>query len=412
MVEKRTPITVEEALKRVLANQKNGGMEYVDISAAYGRVLAKGLIADHDVPSFDRSPYDGFAIRSVDTEKAAADNPISFNVVGHIGAGSVFQQTLREKEAVRIMTGAAIPKGADAVIMLEDTETIDNDKINIKQQMKHHQNISFQGEDVKKGSLLVSKGKVINPGIIALLATFGYKQVPVSKKPVIGVLATGSELLEVDQELEEGKIRNSNAYMIMSQIERSGAVAKYYGQFSDQLNVCIAQMEKAMKDVDYIITTGGVSVGDFDLLPEIYDHFDARVLFNKIKMRPGSVTTVAQLNDQLLFGLSGNPSACYVGFELFVKPVIDRFICRDKVGMNKEKATLSTEFPKPNLFDRFIRGKYEFRGGQLVVAPSGKDKSNMVHSLADANCLINLPGRPNGYSLGEEVDIYLLDNHW
>ncbi|WP_323125851.1 molybdopterin molybdotransferase MoeA [Gracilibacillus oryzae] len=410
-MEIRNPITVEEAAKRVMACRKYGEVEYVDITAANGRVLAQDIIADHDVPSFDRSPYDGFAVRSIDTKTAAADNSILLNVVGHIGAGSVFKQELKEKDAVRIMTGAAIPRGADTVIMLEDTEQAGDNQIYIKREMKHHQNISFQGEDVEKGSVIVSKGKLINPGVVALLATFGYKQVPVSKKPVIGVIATGSELLEVDQALEEGKIRNSNAYMIMAQIERSGATAKYYGQFSDKLDICIQQMQVAMSEVDFLITTGGVSVGDFDLLPEIYDYFQAEVLFNKIKMRPGSVTTVAQLNNQLLYGLSGNPSACYVGFELYVKPIIDAFLDRDQIGLKTVKATLTEDFPKSNPFDRFIRGHYVIKNSQVTVAPSGKDKSNMVHSLAEANCFIRLRGGTAAYSKGEVVDIYLLENH-
>ncbi|SER78456.1 molybdopterin molybdotransferase [Gracilibacillus ureilyticus] len=410
MVEKRNPITVEDAIKRVMKYRKTGEIEYIDIKQANGRILASDIIADHDVPAFNRSPYDGYAIKSSDTSNASTDNPVVFRVVGHIGAGSVFQDTVKEKEAVRIMTGAAIPDGADTVIMLEDTETLDNDQVAVKKQMENLQNISLAGEDVKKNTVIVPKGKIINPGIVALLATFGYKNVPVSKKPVIGVIATGSELLEVDEELQDGKIRNSNSYMMIAQIERAGAIAKYFGQFSDQLDTCIEQMKSAMTEVDFLITTGGVSVGDFDLLPDIYKHFQANVLFNKIRMRPGSVTTVAELDGQLLFGLSGNPSACYVGFELFVKPVIDTFVGRNQVGMKKAKATLSVPFTKANPFDRFIRGHYELTGGKVEVSPSGKDKSNMVHSLAEANCFIHLPGGTNGYNKGETVEICLLEN--
>src|SRR5690606_31201504 len=165
------------------------------------------------------------------------------------------------------------------------------------------------------------KGTYINPGIMALLATFGYDQVQVAKKPVIGIYATGSELLNVNEELAPGKIRNSNAYMIQAQLERAGGEAKLFGKLSDDFELCYEAIKNAIDEVDILITTGGVSVGDFDYLPSIYEKLGAEVLFNKIAMRPGSVTTVAQLNGKLLFGLSGNPSACYVGFELFVRPV-------------------------------------------------------------------------------------------
>ncbi|WP_163536565.1 gephyrin-like molybdotransferase Glp [Gracilibacillus sp. YIM 98692] len=413
MLNERIPIPVEEAITRVMHEAKLGDMEYVQIEEVYQRVLASNIVADHDVPSFDRSPYDGFAIIAKDTGSASAQRPITLEVVGHIGAGSVYNQPLQKGQAVRIMTGAQIPDGADAVIMLEHTETVtDSDKtfVNIQQQMKHHQNISFQGEDVQKGETIVERGTLINPGIAALLATFGYKKVPVTRKPVVGVIATGSELLEVDQPLQKGKIRNSNTYMLMAQIERAGAKPKYFGQASDQLDVCINQMKKAIDEVDSLITTGGVSVGDYDLLPEIYEHFDAKVLFNKVAMRPGSVTTVAKCQDTLLFGLSGNPSACYVGFELFTKPLIQAFLQQKSVGLSRKQATLDVDFSKANPFDRFIRGHAEIRDGMLVAYPAGKDKSNMVHSLADANVLIRLPGGTEGFQKGDSVEVWLLEN--
>jgi molybdopterin molybdochelatase len=161
---------------------------------------------------------------------------------------------------------------------------------------------------------LVESGTRITPGIIGLLATFGYSELLVGKKPVVGVLATGSELLEIDEPLVPGKIRNSNSYMLMSQIERVGAWPKYLGKLEDDLEKSFEVIQHELQDVDILITTGGVSVGDYDYLPEIYDRLGATVLFNKIAMRPGSVTTVARLGNQFLFGLSGNPSASFIGF--------------------------------------------------------------------------------------------------
>ncbi|MDX8044743.1 molybdopterin molybdotransferase MoeA [Gracilibacillus sp. S3-1-1] len=411
MLNERHPIPVSEAVQRVMAYKKTGEIEYVALTDAHQRVLAEDLLADHDVPIFDRSPYDGYALQSASTKQAKEESPVVLEVIGHIGAGSVHNEAIASDQAVRIMTGAPIPRGADAVIMLEDTETFErNGKnyVSIKKQLQYHQNISFKGEDVEKGTSLVKKGTVINPGIIALLATFGYAKVPVARKPVIGVIATGSELLEVDQLLEPGKIRNSNAYMIISQIERAGAIPKYYGQLEDDLEQSVQKISKVIEEVDFFITTGGVSVGDFDLLPEIYQRLEGKVLFNKVAMRPGSVTTVTATDEILLFGLSGNPSACYVGFELFTKPVIDAFLAKEVVGMKQMQATLAVDFPKANPFDRFVRGVYEIEDGELIARPAGKDKSNMVHSLASANCLIQLTGGVAGYKQGDHVTIHLL----
>lgn len=160
--------------------------------------------------------------------------------------------------------------------------------------------------------------------------------------------------------------------MIISQLDRAGAIATYYGQLTDDVQESLTKITSVIDEVDYLITTGGVSVGDFDLLPEIYQHLEADVLFNKVAMRPGSVTTVAKMKDKLLFGLSGNPSACYVGFELFTKPVIDYFLEKHEIGNEKQVAILSEDFSKKNPFDRFIRGYYYLEDGKLYAGQLGK----------------------------------------
>lgn len=412
MLEKRTPIVVGEAVKRVMQYATEGKVEHVDITACYGRYVAENIAADQDVPAFDRSPYDGFAIRAVDSAGASAEQPVTFDVVGTIGAGFVFHGVVEAGQAVRIMTGAPIPQGCDAVVMLELTkgyEEAGKTYMSVKRAFASGTNISYRGEDVKQGAVLVTKGTYINPGVAALLATFGYASVPVFVKPVIGVIATGSELLEPHEALAPGKIRNSNAYMMLAQIERAGATAKYYGKLSDDLALCIDAVKQAMSEVDCLITTGGVSVGDFDYLPAIYDALGADVLFNKVAQRPGSVTTVAQCNGQLLFGLSGNPSACYVGFELYTKPVIKTAFGSQKPHLRREKAALGVDFKKPNPFTRFVRSTVRTEQGQLVAAPSGFDKSSAVSSLAEANAFIVLPGGTRGYEAGMQVDVLLLE---
>lgn len=413
MLEKRKPIPVGEAVERVMEFAYQEKKEIVPLLQAHGRFLAEDIAADADVPAFDRSPYDGFAIRSIDSLDASSENPVTFKVVGEIGAGFVFEETVGDLEAVRIMTGAPIPKGCDAVVMLELTHTFEENNemyMSIKRTFEAGTNISYKGEDVQKGAILLEKGQYINPGAVALLATFGYDQVPVFRKPIVGVIATGSELLEPGESLQPGKIRNSNAYMIMAQIERAGASVQYFGKFSDDLDVCIDVVQNALQEVDMLITTGGVSVGDYDYLPAIYEAIDANVLFNKVAMRPGSVTTVAESKGKLLFGLSGNPSACYVGFELFVRPIIRTAFSNKQPHLRRESAVLGADFTKANPFTRFVRGIALYDNGQLIALPSGFDKSSAVSSLVEANAFIVLPGGSRGYEKGMQIDVLLLED--
>lgn len=413
MLERRKPIPIGDAVKKVMSFVKPGEIEYVSIHESYGRYLSDHLTATSDVPHFDRAPYDGFAVRSEDTKEASQNNPVEFEVVDHIGAGAISEKEIGPYQAVRIMTGAQMPAGCDAVVMLELAREVEKDQrkyMTIKRSYKKGDNVSFRGEDAKEGEILVEKGTRINPGIQAMLAAFGYAKVPVAKKPIVGLYATGTELLSVDEPLVPGKIRNSNSYMISAQIERAGAEVRYFGQLPDDFDTCFEAVEKAIGEVDILITTGGVSVGDFDYLPAIYEKLGAEVLFNKVAMRPGSVTTVAQFEGKLLFGLSGNPSACYVGFELFARPIIRERLFSDKPHLRKEKAVLYADFPKANPFTRFVRSALTVENGKLIVTPSGLDKSNIIMSLAGANSLMILPGGTRGYDRGTEVEVLLLED--
>jgi molybdopterin molybdotransferase len=414
MLERRNPISIGEAVNKVMEYQLKGKTELVSIEESYGRFLSEDIVATSDVPHFDRAPYDGFAVRAIDTEHATQHNPIEFEVVDHIGAGLTTDKVLNENQAVRIMTGAMMPEGSDAVMMLELTQTTEkNGKsyMTTKRSLRKGENVSFIGEDAKLGEVLVNKGTLINPGIQAMLATFGYAEVPVARKPIIGLYATGTELLEVNEPLVPGKIRNSNSLMIAAQMERAGAKVHYLGKLPDDFDTCFNAVKEALHKVDLLVTTGGVSVGDFDYLPEIYEKLGAEVLFNKVAMRPGSVTTVAQYQGKLLFGLSGNPSACYVGFELFVRPIIRKILFSPKPHLRKEKAILDAHFPKANPFTRFVRSTVRFEDCRLKVSPSGVDKSNIIMSLSGANSLMILPGGTRGFETGDIVDVLLLEDH-
>lgn len=403
MKKSRKPVSVAEAVMRVVEKACCTGTERVPLADSYGRILAEPLTATHDVPHFTRSPYDGYAIAAADSAGASGDNRISFTVIDHIGAGEVSRVTIGAFEAVRLMTGAALPEGADAVVMFEQA-VAEGHTFTIRKAFQPQENLSLQGEDMRLGELMIPAGGFIHPGTIALLATFGYGQVMVAKRPVVGILSTGTELLEVTAPLEPGKIRNSNGPMIAAQLARMGIPYRMYDTAADRLEESLLTVRKAVSETDCLITTGGVSVGDYDYLPEIYNRLGADVLFNKVAMRPGSVTTVAVLGDKFLFGLSGNPSACFTGFELFVRPALLRRMGADHIYLPRTTAVLAEDFPKANPFTRFIRAVYD----GTSVRCAGFNKSNAVSSIARGNSLIVLPGGTRGYAAGDPVDVLLL----
>lgn len=407
----RKPIKVEEAIQKIMEWTRRGRKEWVNIEECYHRTLAEDLVATTDVPWFKRSPYDGYALVAESTEKASSNHPVYLEVLGTIGAGDNPDLEIKPGQAVKIMTGAPVPDGATAVIMVELTKEVEkNGKtyVEIKRKINDGENIVQVGEDMKKGEVLVEKGTVINPGVMAALATFGYQQVPVMAKPKVAIIATGTELLEVGEPLKKGKIRNSNSHMLRGQVIRAGGEVVFCRLVKDDLAETVQAVKEALEKSDLIITTGGVSVGDFDYIPQVYQQLGAKLLFNKVAMRPGSVTSSAVTEGKVLFGLSGNPSACYVGFELFVRPYIKALLGQKNVFAKKVRAVLGKDFAKPNPFTRFVRARVRDTGGVREVYPVRKDKSNIVSSLIDANSFIVLPGGSRGFRKGCQVDVLLL----
>lgn len=407
-VEKRNPIAVKEAIKRVVAQEFRTETQQVPLNDSLGYILSEDIVATYEIPRFNKSPYDGFALRSEDTKGASGDNRIEFEVIDHIGAGSVSDKTVGPNQAVRIMTGAEIPAGADAVVMLEQTREGEH-SFTIRKTFEHNENISLKGEETEVGDVVLKEGQRINAGAIAVLATFGYTEVPVHRLPSAAIIATGSELLDVGDELEPGKIRNSNGPMIQGLLNQFGLDCEVYKIQEDDFDSSLAVVKEALASHDMVITTGGVSVGDFDYLPAIYKEIGAEVLFNKVQMRPGSVTTVAVANNQYLFGLSGNPSACYTGFELFVKPAVLNMMGAIERFPQVVKATLMEDFKKANPFTRFIRAKATLNGLQTTVVPSGFNKSGAVVAIAHSNAMIMLPSGTRGFEKGYTVDVILTE---
>ena len=413
MLEKRTALQISQAVEKIMVHSLEGKTEGIPIFDCDGRYLGEDIIATNDVPLFTRSGFDGYALRSIDTVNASSEQPIELKVLEELGAGMVATKKIRPFETTRIMTGTMVPNGCDTVIMLEAVKEFERDGekyIVIKRKVNKGDHMSYQGEEAKKGDIILQKGTKINPGVMAVLATFGYAKVPVAVKPKVGIFVTGSELLDIDEPLQNGKIRNSNSYMIASQVRRTGGEAVYLGKLPDELDACIHAVSDAMKDFDMLITTGGVSVGDYDYMPDVYKALHSEVLFNKVAMRPGSVTTVAVSEGKFLFGLSGNPSASYVGFELFTRPVIRKMLFCKNVHLRAGAAKLNAAFPRANPMIRFVRSKLVYEKGELFVEPAGMDKSNVVMSLAYTDSFAVLPGGERGFQKGDEVKILLLND--
>ncbi len=386
----RKPLPAMEAQALILSHLIKMKCESVPLDQAVGRYLAEDLLAPHDLPHFARSGMDGYAVRSADLAGARTGMPIEFEVIEDIPCGAVPQKKIGSGQTARIMTGAMLPECADTVVMLEMVEVV-GDRIRIIRELPLGRNVTEPGFEVRTEEKLLNQGTRIGPGEIALLATFGFAIVPVFTRPVVAVISTGDELLEVDAHLVPGKIRNSNRAMLQAQIELAGATALMMEPVGDILSSLVSAIDDAFLKADVVITTGGVSVGDRDVLVDWFGQWDGKMLFNKLKMRPGSPTTVGVKNHQMLFALSGNPGACFVGFELFVSPALRAMMGAVDRRFEDMEAVLTESFDKPNAFERYVRGCVSWNAGRLEARLAGVEQSSIVRTIAQANALLVIP---------------------
>ncbi|MBO8162437.1 MAG: molybdopterin molybdotransferase MoeA [Brevibacillus sp.] len=406
----RQTISVEEAVGKLLQQIGPLEPEEVPLAEAYGRVLARSVAAAYDLPPFDRSPLDGYAVRAEDTIGAAPQTPVTLQVVGTIAAGEVPNLVVGKGQACRIMTGAMIPEGANAVVMFEQTEHPGHmgRTVRVKRAMKPGENLSRRGEEVRQGTCVLKEGTTVGAGALALLATFGTAVVPVRRRPRVGIISTGSELIEPDQPLVPGKIRNSNSLMIAGMVRDAGGQPVLFGRMADELEEAKRQLSQWIGQVDLLVTTGGVSVGDFDVIAALVDEPEFHLLFQRVAMRPGSPTTAFVYRDKLVCALSGNPSASYVGCELFVKPVMAKLLGKEAVTPTVTDAVLAEDYLKPCPYPRYLRGRLQVRDAVLYAYPDKNDKAGMLVTLHASNCLIVIPPGGRGKQAGERVRIYPL----
>lgn len=403
----RQIMSVEEALQRLLGSLGRVGEEEVGIAESYGRILAQDIVATCDMPPFDRSPLDGYAVRAADTLHASVERPVYLQVVETVAAGEVPRVPVTDGCATRIMTGAMMPDGADAVIMFEQTENPAqlSERVGIKRALRAGENVSRRGEEIAAGSVVARAGERINAGTIALLATFGYARVRVVRKPRVGLLATGIELVAVDQPLAPGKIRNSNTAMLAALITEAGGIPQVFPVLPDDPNGVKETLTAYTRDVDLLVSSGGVSVGDFDVITTLAGEAGVQLLFNRIAMRPGSPTTALLLSGKPVLALSGNPGACFVGFELFARPAVQKLGGRSDVAHRPIKARLGISYEKPCPHPRYLRGRLSEKDGVLLALPDLNDKAGNLGTLKNSECLILIPPGGRGKQAGELVDV-------
>lgn len=406
---RRHAIRVEEAQERVLQRVAPLDIERMPLEDAWARRLAEDVFAPHPLPHFRRSGMDGFSVRSDDLCGASPERPVVLRVIEDVPCGRVPRRRIEPGTAARTMTGAPVSEGADAVVRLEMARELMIDgqpHIAVSKPVAPGENVSEIGSEIASGERLLARGTNIRAGETAILAAFGFARVPVFRRPVVAVVSTGEELTDVDAPLAPGKIRNSNAPMLACLIREAGGVPRVLERIGDDGEAVRRAVEQALAEADLVISTGGVSVGDYDVLADMFLSWRGETLFNKIAMRPGSPTTAGVLDGKLIFALSGNPAACFVGFMLLVRPALLAMQgCADG-RLAEFRAILEEDYTKTDAYTRFVRGKLRIGDeGRLFVRPVGPDKSSVLSSLKDADCLIRIPAGKRETVKGSLVDV-------
>ena len=401
-------LRVSEALKAILEVTNTLPSEEIRLIDALERVLAEDIYADSDIPQLPNSAMDGYAVRSSDTFGASKDRPKTLKVISDLKAGSVSPEAVKDNQAIRIMTGAVMPAGADSVIMVELTEKEGMDRVKIFKETKPGENIRNAGEDIKKGEKVIEKGALLNSAHIGILASLGKSKVRVTRRPKVAVLATGDEVIDVDEELTPGKLRSSNTYTLYSQILKCGGIPKNLGIAKDRPQ----ELEKKIKegfDCDLILTSGGVSVGDYDLVKFILAKIGTDIKFWKVAMRPGKPLVFGRLGEKFIFGLPGNPVSSMISFEVFVRPAILKMLGQPHDTRKEVDAVLEEDIQKKKGLRYFVRAQTRWDDGVYITRTTGPQCSGILKSMAMANSLIILPEDEEEVAKGVRVTVLFLD---
>lgn len=391
-------------MKHLLCRTHQGDTgEEIPLPLATGRILFQDYHAGLDQPPYDRSPLDGFAMNHKDIAGASDSHPVILTINQSIYAGNTPARECSRMSAARIMTGAPLPPGADCVIRQEDVQ-VEEDRVIIRQSLKHHENFCFQGEEVRKGSCLLRRGDRMTPARLGILASQGFATVQVYKKPAVCVFSTGDELLSIGTPWQPGKIYDSNSLTLSARAWELGAAVTNRGHVPDHPGRLADTIVAACRDHRLIVTTGGVSVGAHDYMREVCEGLGAELIFHGIKAKPGSPAVAYQKDQTLILCLSGNPFAAFATFELLAVPVLKKLSGLTDPLPQRLEAVLTDDFRKASPNRRFVRARVN-QG--YVTLPACGHESGSLYALADCNCMLDIPAGSGGLETGSKVQVMM-----
>lgn len=403
-------ITVEDALEKILFHVHPLGTEKVSILEALGRVMAEDIYTNRDIPPLDNSGMDGYALRSEAVYGASADHPVRLKVIEDLPAGTISQKTIGEGEAIRIMTGAPIPKGADVVIPVEDTKK-EGDSVAVLKSLAAGENIRKAGEDVKRGERVLSRGDLVRPAEVGMLASVERAFVSVYQRPLAAILCTGDELVDVDGKPGGAKIVSSNSYTLAAQVKDCGAVPLQLGIAGDRKEEIKERFTQGLR-ADVLISSAGVSVGDYDFVKDVLEELGMKMIFWKVAMKPGRPLAFGLIREKPVFGLPGNPVSSMVSFEQFVRPSLLKMMGHRQIFRPVIEAVLKEDIHKEPGRRHFIRAFVTLERDSYFVTITGDQGSAILKSMVKANGLVVVPEDRRTIKAGEKVRVQLLDRNF
>ncbi len=397
-------LSVEQALERIGDAIQTLPAERVALSSATGRFIAAAIDAKVNLPGFDNSAMDGYAVHSDDVKSASAKSPAELKIVGEVPAGVAFNGDITKGECVRIFTGSPVPEGVNAVVMQEDTAR-DGDTVKILDVARPFENIRLRGEDVKGGETIGKPGDRVTSGMLNLLSAAGCHEVEVHGKPVIGLLATGDELKSPPTELAPGQIYESNRVMLAALLEHAGCEARIYDLVPDEPEATRQAIDTAFTECHAVITTGGVSVGEHDHVKDAFEALGGSLDFWKVRVKPGKPFVFGRLDSKLLFGLPGNPVSAFATFIVLVRPALLQWQGAGNPHLPTHLGILGENFTNRGNRPHYMRVNVD---ADSTIRSAGVQASHMLHSLSQANGLLLVP-EGTAWEAGQSVSVMRFD---